>query len=255
MIDSFWPRWLAKDIPGLAVWTLAYEAPPSNWFGTAMPIQDRAKNVLECLIGERELRGLPLIFVCHSLGGLLIKQILRAADGRRAYGDAEARSLCRVGQGHCLPCHAAFRIGARHPARQAAADRLAVRVDPRPRQEQCQFARPQRLVSQLVWPIRHKVFYEKQGTSAGIIVADDSSDPGLLHVDPVGIDADHRTICKPDGARDLVYSRTRDFIADTVGVGLARAGTTARYRRSICPHCRGNDRTELSRSLCVWRSF
>ncbi len=35
--------------------------------------------------------------------------------------------------------------------------------------------------------IRHKVFFEKQGTSAGIIVADDSSDPGLLHVDPVAL--------------------------------------------------------------------
>jgi len=88
----FWPASLAKDIPGLAVWTLAYEAPPSDWFGTAMPIQDRAKNILERLVGERELRGLPIIFVCHSLGGLVIKQALRAADGRRAY-DEEARTF------------------------------------------------------------------------------------------------------------------------------------------------------------------
>jgi hypothetical protein len=89
--DSFWPSWLAKDIPGLAVWTLAYESPTSNWLGTAMPLQDRAKNVLERLIGERELHGRQLVFVCHSLGGLLIKQVLRAADGRRAYGDEEGR--------------------------------------------------------------------------------------------------------------------------------------------------------------------
>ncbi len=66
--STFWPEWLARDIPGLAAWTLAYEAPPTNWFGTAMPIQDRAKNVLESLLGRRELRGVPLVFVCHSLG-------------------------------------------------------------------------------------------------------------------------------------------------------------------------------------------
>jgi hypothetical protein len=51
--NTFWPVWLARDIPGLAAWTLAYEAPPTNWLGTAMPIQDRAKNVLECLLGQR----------------------------------------------------------------------------------------------------------------------------------------------------------------------------------------------------------
>jgi hypothetical protein len=63
---TFWLEWLARDIPGLAAWTLDYEAPPTNWFGTAMPIQDRAKNVLECLLGHRELRGAPLVFVCRA---------------------------------------------------------------------------------------------------------------------------------------------------------------------------------------------
>src|SRR3712207_6974167 len=44
---SFWPVWLAEDVEGLAVYTLAYEAPASNWLGTAMALQDRAVNVLE----------------------------------------------------------------------------------------------------------------------------------------------------------------------------------------------------------------
>ena len=66
--ESFWPRWLAQDVEGVAVYTLAYEAPTSNWLGTAMPLQDRAVNVLECLLGSPSLRDGPVVFICHSLG-------------------------------------------------------------------------------------------------------------------------------------------------------------------------------------------
>jgi triacylglycerol esterase/lipase EstA (alpha/beta hydrolase family) len=96
--SNFWPEWLARDIPGVAAWTLSYEAAPTNWIGIAMPIQDRAKNVLESLLGCRELRGAPLVFVCHSLGGLVVKQVVRAADGRRAYS-TEAQAFLKMVKG------------------------------------------------------------------------------------------------------------------------------------------------------------
>jgi hypothetical protein len=67
--------------------------------------------------------------------------------------------------------------------------------------------------------IHHKVFFEKRCTTAGVIVADDSADPGLLHVDPVAVDADHIDICKPADRGDLVYARTRDFIVDEIVPG------------------------------------
>ncbi len=59
--SAFWPEWLARDVPGLTTWTLAYKALPTNWLGTATPIQDRAKNVLECLLaGDQSTSLLPV---------------------------------------------------------------------------------------------------------------------------------------------------------------------------------------------------
>src|SRR4051794_31740379 len=79
--DDFWPRWLAQDVPDLEVWTVEYEASPSTWLGSAMSLPDRAANLLAWLETE-QLPEKPLVFVTHSLGGLVVKQLLRMAADR-----------------------------------------------------------------------------------------------------------------------------------------------------------------------------
>jgi triacylglycerol esterase/lipase EstA (alpha/beta hydrolase family) len=166
--NTFWPVWLARDIPGLAAWTLAYEAPPTNWLGTAMPIQDRAKNVLECLLGQRELRGLPLVFVCHSLGGLVVKQVLRAADGRRAYGDPEAKGFLDSVKGIVF-------IATPHTGSIQATLLDKLRLIAWPSASTVDLIKNNANLRDLnVWyrnwsgAIRHKVFFEKQEPLSGL---------------------------------------------------------------------------------------
>lgn len=79
--SGFWPRWIAEDNRDLRVWSLDYPAERTAWRGPSMSILEHADDVLDCL-RFKGLGARPLVFVCHSLGGLLVKQILRTAAER-----------------------------------------------------------------------------------------------------------------------------------------------------------------------------
>ena len=64
--DSFWPAWLAEDLPHIGVYSLGYDASPSAWLGNAMPLGDRATNLLALMEAE-QFGARPIIWVCHSL--------------------------------------------------------------------------------------------------------------------------------------------------------------------------------------------
>jgi hypothetical protein len=57
--QRYWPNWLAEDITGVAVWTADYAAASSRWWGHAMTLEARARNLMAQLqnrgIGERPL--------------------------------------------------------------------------------------------------------------------------------------------------------------------------------------------------------
>ncbi len=50
--ESYWPAWLTEDMPQLSVSSFGYDASPSSWLGSAMPLGDRATNLLALLEAE-----------------------------------------------------------------------------------------------------------------------------------------------------------------------------------------------------------
>lgn len=74
---TFWPRWIAEDCD-CTTWTLGYDAELTGWENTAMPLPMQGNNVLNALAIEPKLKNRPLLFIGHSLGGLLIKTLMTA---------------------------------------------------------------------------------------------------------------------------------------------------------------------------------
>ncbi|GJP46331.1 hypothetical protein CLOM_g5633 [Closterium sp. NIES-68] len=76
---SCWPcDWLARDLSGARILTTKYRTNLSEWAGATLPLEDISIILLHKLVaagvGER-----PVVFVTHSMGGLIVKQILALA--------------------------------------------------------------------------------------------------------------------------------------------------------------------------------
>jgi tetratricopeptide (TPR) repeat protein len=227
--DTFWPLWLANDVEGIKVYTVAYEAPPTNWLGTSMPLQDRAVNILEYFLSESALKAGPIVFVCHSLGGLIVKQILldlqQRANSRPEAADflSRARQVVFAATPHTGSRRASWLDYSRFLAWPSTIARVLVANDPALRSINFAY---RLLAEDRKNVLQHRIFYETQDTAAGRIVDEASSDPGLPGVPPVPIDADHISIVRPADRSSLIYALTRDFVAKNPSSAKLAGGLT-----------------------------
>lgn len=209
--SSFWPAWLAEDLDGVAVWSVGYEAWSSGWRGRAMPMQDRAVNLMAQLqnrgIGQR-----PLCFVTHSMGGLLAKEILlHAAEGRTEFAvfATNTRGVVFLATPHTGSGLTKFVDALKVVYRATAAVKDLRRSSAHLRQLNDRY---RDWVAET--GIRNLVFFEAYPTKGVRVVDEVSANPGLPRVLSIPVDSDHINICKPADRDSLVYGQVKRFLTD-----------------------------------------
>lgn len=208
---NFFPMWLGNDLPQYGIWSVAYEVEPTRWKkGSTMPLVQRADNILDLVeldeIGER-----PIVFITHSMGGLLVKQMLRNAN------DSSNESWHKIveqtkGIVYLSTPHSGAGI-ASWMKYIGGVLRTSVSV------EELEAHNPQLLNlndycrdNEKIRKIPIIVYCENEQTAGVIVVDKTSANPGVAGVKPIVVDENHISISKPDSPDNRIYRRVKKFI-------------------------------------------
>jgi pimeloyl-ACP methyl ester carboxylesterase len=207
--DNFWLMWLAQERPDLGIWSFGYNAAPFEWKGATMPLFDRASNLLEYL-AVNDIGKYPIIFVTHSMGGLLVKEMLRNAQTfNRQSVIKQTKGIVFLSTPH-TGSHLANLIN-----NIGTLARTTVSVDelkshiPQLRQLNEWYRQNVDAMA-----ITTKVYYETKPTKIVLVVDPDSANPGIKDVQPTATDDDHISITKPKSPDNLVYKGVSRFIKE-----------------------------------------
>ncbi|XP_072437212.1 protein SERAC1 isoform X2 [Chiloscyllium punctatum] len=219
-----WPKtWLAADCPNLRILSVEYDSHLSDW-RSKCPVENERKSMAyrgRELLTKLKAAGVgdkPMVWVAHSMGGLLVKKMLLDASE-----DPELRSVVQNTQGivfysvpHCGSRLAEYSVNARFLLFPSVEVKELSKDSPALRELNDNFTR---LVQE------HKVnllsFGEMLPTYIGSmiklhVVPPNSADLGIG--DFIPLDVNHLNICKPGSRNSFLYQRSLKFIKDSLEI-------------------------------------
>jgi predicted alpha/beta hydrolase family esterase len=219
---AYWPSWISQDLKLTRVFSLDYPAAATKWTSDSseMGLLERSKNILEFLsvsgVGQR-----PIVFVAHSLGGVLVKQLLYTADSLNV---AKWLPLLKNTRGIVF-------VATPHAGSSLSQLASALSLLSKPTRITQDLERGSEYLQQLShWfaqnsgrlDIKVEAYHETVKFGGGLVVDRVSANPGVLGCVPVGVDGDHFTICKPRSRDELVYRGVFKLIDDMISNLLRR---------------------------------
>jgi tetratricopeptide (TPR) repeat protein/pimeloyl-ACP methyl ester carboxylesterase len=214
---TFWPHWLAEEWPNIAVWSVGYSAPKHNWRLVSaerqdgMPLFDRGGQILD-LLAQEGLGHRPIIFVAYSLGGLVVKQLLRRAHD--AAGANESWSRIRTNTKSIV-----F-LATPHTGSAVAVWAKLMGPIVRPSINTIELTRNDAPLRDLKnWyahnssDIETQAFFETRPLFGSIVVVDQVSADPSVGASAVAIDADHISIAQVASRSEHVYRSVSGAVA------------------------------------------
>lgn len=215
----FWPTWLTEDLEDICIWSVQYGAKLAFIVDDDMAFKDQAPNILENILNRDEILGKRIFFIGHSMGGLIIKQMMRLANDQSHREETQRLMSCVTGIAFLGTPHTGSDLSTRLTSLPARILFAFFKVAPSSLTSYLYRNNPE-LRELNVWyrdwdrlnPLARLILGEGRNTRIlGRIVKPDSSDPGLTSR-MIMVDKDHGGICKPDDKEDEVYIHIRKFL-------------------------------------------
>lgn len=211
---DFWPCWLFEDLKLVSIYTLGFPASLfEKWAKKEMDIFERASNVLEQFashgIGEK-----PIVFVTHSLGGLLTKILLRKSVECSTSAWKQISEHTRLVFFYATPHTGSYLANVLNvlPFTSSHIKLLA---------NETGFLEDlnahYRAFANAREDLDTVVYYETYKTKNAVTVVNRSSaDPGVAGCEPIALDNDHIDICKIEDKEDIRYLSIKRRISDVL---------------------------------------
>ncbi|KAF3702893.1 Protein SERAC1 Serine active site-containing protein 1 [Channa argus] len=217
-----WPKsWLAADCPNLRVLSVEYDSHLSDWMAKC-PAENQRKSLAyrsQEMLKKLKLAGVgerPVIWVAHSMGGLLVKKMLLDASV-----DPEMLELLKNTKGivfYSVPHHgtsvAEYSVSVRYLLFPSVEVRELCKDSPALRNLNENFLN---MAKEKEFKVLS--FAETLPTNIGpmikiLVVPTQSANLGIGEL--IEVDVDHLNICKPEKKDSFLYKRSLQFIQEAL---------------------------------------
>lgn len=221
--EFFWPNWLGDHFPMVQIWSLDH---PSTILGSlikgnGLDFFQTSDAILDYLVAK-DIGSRPLIFITHSLGGILTKALLRKSSDT-SVPENKAFINNTIGVVFLATPHTGASLAnfTGLPGIFSSISKDLVKDNPvlhnlndwyrdnAPKNE-----------------IATKAFFETKKYKGVLIVDQSSARPGTPNCDPVPADEDHFSICKFENDENPTYLSIRKFIESNFEKNAINASDT-----------------------------